>query len=75
MVPQPESHMVGKKSSMVEVLREADGLRWVGHYPFKYILMLTVCHGVVALSKFVGAVSNKLEILRSKGRLCHVSGA
>jgi len=45
-VLQPESHLVGKKSSMVGFLREADGLRWVGHYPFsKYVLIPTVCQG------------------------------
>lgn len=45
-VPQPESHLAGKKSSMVGVLREAFGLRWVGHYPFsKYVLMPTLCQG------------------------------
>lgn len=45
-VPQPESHLVGKKNSMVGVLREAGGLRWVGHYPFnKCALMPAVCQG------------------------------
>lgn len=65
-IAQPESHLVGKKSSMVGVLREAKGLRCTGYYPFsKYALMPTLCKGI-ALGTADSGVSRQTV---------HISGA